>query len=316
MSDCLASIRNCRGGDHLYYLLALGSLLLAALPRSVADRLARTIGWCCYHVLRLRRPLVEKNIELAFGPADADRGRLVRRSYQEFAKTAIEFLRGYRRDLCQNITLRGEENITTALAEGRGVYILCFHLGNWEALGAAVNRLIGPAGVVVKPVGSQEVNRFVTEVRRKNGFLVIDRSGPGAGYRAIRTTIKTGKMVGFVMDQSRPGEPRLPFFGHPAKTNTGLAKIWAKNPAPIVPAYITRSSFERHTVTFKPALDMVGLPTFSINSITSQSTGETPRFLSGDLEPHLIHSAYFNTIIAECIRQAPEQYLWLHNRWK
>lgn len=97
------------------------------------------------------------------------------------------------------------------------------------------------------------------------------------------------------MDQSRPGEPRLPFFGKPAKTNTGLATIWRRTQAPILPAFIRRVDVNRHVVTILPPVCMS---------------------FKSDSEDMTVASAHFNEKMESMIRQAPEQYFWLHNRWK
>ena len=102
-------------------------------------------------------------------------------------------------------------------------------MGNWEAMGAAW-ALVTPAHVLVKKVGSSSVDRFVSELRDRNGFLTVKRKKKGDGFSAIRDVLARGEIVGFVMDQARPGEPKLPFFGRPAKTNTSFAAIWRQDP--------------------------------------------------------------------------------------
>lgn len=98
------------------------------------------------------------------------------------------------------------------------------------------------------------------------------------------------------MDQSRPGEPKLPFFGRPAKTNTSLAGVWPANPVPIVPAFITRQSPTVHTLRFFPPVTM------------TRSSDEKADVLA--------NTETFNRVIEQMIRACPEQYFWMHNRWK
>jgi KDO2-lipid IV(A) lauroyltransferase len=125
---------------------------------------------------------------------------------------------------------------------------------------------------------------------------VIDRKRKGDGIRKILQILSQKGAIGFVMDQSRPGEPKLPFFGKDAKTNTALASLLCKSPAPVLLGYAKRLGVRRHTVVFTPELDLQ---------------------FSGDKgEDVLSISAQFNQEIELAIRQCPEQYLWLHNRWK
>jgi KDO2-lipid IV(A) lauroyltransferase len=136
-------------------------------------------------------------------------------------------------------------------------------------------------------------------MRRRNGFLDIQRTGKGDGVRAILKRLAAGEMIGFVLDQSRPGEPRLPFFGKPASTNTGLAALWLRRPAPVVPCWIERVGFGQHRLHVLPALEMKPSGSAKQNGIEIMET-----------------SRFFNTVLESMIAQRPEQYLWMHRRWK
>jgi KDO2-lipid IV(A) lauroyltransferase len=264
-----------------------------------SGRLARAMAVLVFDVLRIRRQRIMSNLRLAFGPdrSDAELARIGRASVENFALTALEFLRsGHDGDIAANVELRGGEHMRAALAQGHGVYVLCFHLGNWEAMGAKVTRALAPAHVLVKKVGSGGMDRFVSETREKNGFLTVKRRSKGDGYRAIKEVLQRNEIVGFVMDQARPGEPKLPFFGHPAKTNTSLAAIWRRAPAPIVPGFIRRTGVDRHVLEFFPELTL-----------------ETTEDAARDVETH---TTQFNAVVEACVRKAPEQYFWMHNRWK
>src|SRR5690606_3301693 len=109
-------------------------------------------------------------------------------------------------------------------------------------------------------------------------------------------TLRRNEIVGFVLDQSRPGEPRLKFFSHPAKTNTSLAQIWRKWPAPVVPAYIVRRSVGCHDGYFLPPLNL-------------QKTTDPE-------DDIVINSTLFNRTLEKIISDHPDQYFWMHDRWK
>ncbi len=281
----------------MYWLLKTLAAGIGRLGTRSVELLAWALAMLVFDVLRLRRALVLRNLRLAFPDmTEAARVKVGRASLYNFALTSFELFRSGRHDIAAAVTIQGEEHIRTALAQGRGVYILCFHLGNWEAMGAACNRQLAPSYVLVKKVGSGGVNRFVSELRERNRFLIVKREKKGDGLTAIRDILKRGEIVGFVMDQARPGEPKLPFFGHPAKTNTSLAAIWRRYPAPIVPACITRTGLGVHVLTFYPELD-----------IKAGSNAAT------DI---LEHSVQFNAVVETHVKEHPEQYFWVHNRWK
>jgi KDO2-lipid IV(A) lauroyltransferase len=281
----------------MYQLLRLVAAVVSRLPDAAIDRVVGCLAWLAFDVVRLRRSLVLRNLALAFPDMPlAERQRVGRASVKNFIMTAFEFFRSYGTDIAGAVEWRGLDYIREPLARGRGAYVLCFHMGNWEAMGAAVTRCITPAHVLVKKVGSSSVDRFVSELRERNGFFTVKRQKKGDGYAAIRDILARGEIVGFVMDQARPGEPKLPFFGHPAKTNTSLAAIWQRIPAPIVPGMIQRTGVSKHVIEFFPELNLA---------------------TTGDLEADIkTHSTLFNEVVERCARMCPEQYFWMHNRWK
>jgi len=281
----------------MYWLLKLIAAALGRLsPRGVSGT-AWVLAFLIFDILRVRRGLVLRNLAVAFPEKDtAERILIGRLSVYNFALTIIEFLRSQSQDITAQVTFVGMEHAQAALAQGRGVYVLCSHLGNWEAMGAAATRSVAPAHVLVKKVGSSSVNRFVSELREKNGFLTVKRRKKGDGFAAIKEVLARGEIVGFVMDQARPGEPKLPFFGRPAQTNTSLAAIWQRVPAPVLPALIRRTAVGEHVIEFFPELGL---------ELSADAAADVLR-----------HTTQFSEVIEGCVRKFPEQYFWMHNRWK
>jgi Kdo2-lipid IVA lauroyltransferase/acyltransferase len=281
----------------MYWFLRGVAAFIGSLGDKSLDRIANCIAWFVFDVTRLRRKLILGNLTIAFPDMPpAERERVGRESVKNFALTALEILRSRRIDIASTVTLSGDEHVRNALAKRQGVYILCLHMGSWEAMGAACTRYLAPSYVIVKKVGSPSVDRFVNELRRHNGFLTIMRKKKGDGFRAIKDTLARGEIVGFVMDQARPGEPKLPFFGRPAKTNTSFAAIWRRDPSPIVPGYIVRTGVNKHVLTFLPEVTPI---------VTDDAEADVLR-----------HSTEFNAVVESCVRRAPEHYFWMHNRWK
>lgn len=283
----------------MYFVIQSFSWVLSLLPLQSLSSLAHALAFILFKVLRLRRKLLLSNLDIAFGDtlSREQKHHVAYQSLYHFILTALEFLHERKGRLSDHVTFEGEENLRQALAKGQGVYILCMHMGSWEAMGGAITRHFAPAYVLVKKVGSPGINRFVVEQRRRNSFCFIERKKKGDGMLGIVRALKEKHMVGFVMDQARPGEPKLPFFGTPAKTNTSFAAIWRRQPAPIVMSYAIRTSVGQHVVKFLP----------EVQGLT----------VSDNLEADILkHSQYFNELLESCIRQHPEQYFWLHDRWK
>ncbi len=281
----------------MYFILSGIAWLLSRCSWSSIARLAWVLSGIAYH-LRFRRRIVSKNLNIAFGDTitPMQRQNMARQCYYHFTLTALETLRSQYLDIAADITLQNADYIRQALREQNGVYILCMHMGNWEAQGAATTRLVTPCYVFVKRVGSPGVDRWVQTMRRRNGFEPLLRQKKGDGVRMVKETLGRGEIIGFVADQARPGEPRLPFFGVPAKTNTSLAAIVRRLPAPVVPSYIRRLAPGRHVLEFLPPLEL---------QMTDDADADILR-----------HTQQFNDAVEAMIRQNPEQYFWLHDRWK
>jgi KDO2-lipid IV(A) lauroyltransferase len=281
----------------MYWFLRLLGAIIGRLSTDQAQAVARALAWFLFDICRLRRTLILQNIQRAFPHLTAEeRLRMGRTSVEHFCCTILEIFYSTRNDIIGQIDVVGGEYMQQALSKGQGVYVLCSHLGNWEAMGAKYTRDICPARVIVKKIGVKSVNRFVEEVRERNGFLSISRKKKGDGFRQILDTLQKNQIVGFVMDQARRGEPSLAFFGHPARTNTSFAAIWRRHPAPILPSFMVRHSFNRHTIHIWPPVE-------------PQATSDT----EADI---ITHSQLFNDVVERMVRFKPEQYFWMHDRWK
>ena len=282
----------------MYSFLMWISRRVARSSRQRLDRIAWWMARLLFDVLRMRRKVVLRNLEIAFGASmdHAQRVALGRTSVFNFCRTVLEFLYAVHHDPTETIQIEGVEHLNMALAHGHGVFIVCTHLGNPEATGAKIGKMV-PTWIPAKKVAVAGVNRFLTEMRQKRGFFVLPREKKGDGIRAIRDALAKNQVVGIVVDQTRPGEPKLPFFGHPAKSNTSYAAIWQRvGRPPVIALSIRREAFFEHTLRFLPALE---LPTVGSHE-----------------EQVLAHTLAFNQTAEKIIREDPASYFWMHDRWK
>ncbi len=280
------------------YLLYFLGISMSFLPSKLIEAIASLLAFVLFDIIRLRRKTVLKNLDIAFKDEFTKERKIVigRRSIYHFILTCFEFLVSVRTTIDANVEIIGKENIERSLSQGKGVYILCSHIGNWEAMGAAFSNSIVNSYILVKKVGKGSMADFVNDLRKKNNFKSVKRKKKGDGLKAILEILKNNEIVGFVFDQSRPGEPRLPFFGVEAKTNTSLAAIWHKSEAPVVPSYIERISFAKHKLYLLQELD------------PPQGEG---------VEKDIVNqSIFYNGVVESMIRACPEQYFWMHKRWK
>jgi KDO2-lipid IV(A) lauroyltransferase len=272
--------------------------LLGRIPLGPAATLGRVLGTAAYWILRERRRVVHDNLRRAFGGLpEPERRILARRCFQALGVTAVECARlffGAPAPLLARIRVRGIEHIRAAMAEGRGAFYLTGHFGNWELL-AAAHVLAGyPLSVVARPLDNPALDDLVVRARARSGLRVIPKRD---AVRGVRAALARGECVGILLDQDagRAGV-FVPFLGCAASTSRALAVLALKTRAPVVPAFLHRLPGGAHELVLEPAIPLV---------------------TSGDLERDIVeNTARFTAALERHVRLRPEQWFWVHRRWK
>ena len=281
----------------LVWLLVRG---LGALPRAVARRVGSGIGVACFHLLRRLRRVGSRNLELAYPHRDA-RWRTVtlRTLYRNLGLQLAEFclMSRYSAETASRfIGYRGLEHYLRARSLGKGVLVLTGHLGAWE-LSSFYHSLVGyPMGLVIRPLDNPLVDRFVNRIRCLHGNRVISKDDFARG---LISAMRAGETVGILMDTNMtpPQGVFVPFFGVPACTAAGLARIALKTGAAVVPGFLLwDEATQQYRLEFGAALGLV-------------QTGQQEHDI-------LANTAAFTSTIEGYVRRHPDQWLWPHRRWK
>lgn len=275
-------------------------LLLRTLPRRAVDLAAYAAAVVVFDILRIRRNTILENLKIAYPDWSTNKRISVgRASVVSFSRTIFEFLdaqRVYRR---ARFEVQNEEILDAAIARGQGVYILCCHLGNWELMCQYGSIRFRPVHVVVKPVGKGPFTRWVEKLRGENGMRVISRVGPSGEFNATREifrTLKSGEMVGFMADQRRAKGTVAAFFGKDCATNDSLIQLHARRPSPIIPVSLVRTGFDAFKFVVWSELEL------DKNDDRVSELRDNVRRM--------------NAVIETMVRHCPEQYFWMHKRWK
>lgn len=277
-------------------LFAPVGVLLAWLPARLGLWVGRRLGDLAWAALPVRRALTLDNLQRAFGgDRDAEElRRLGRRSFEHLGMNLVEACVFFFRPpavLLSRVTLEGVEHLETATAAGKGILLLTAHYGNWELL-AASHALTGFAlSVVVRPLDNPILDRVVARFRRRGSVELIAKR---RALREVLDALRRQRMLGILLDQNaaRSEGVFVPFFGVPASTSKALAVVALRAGAPVVPVFIRRDADGCHTVRVEPAI---------------------PPPADGDVTAY---TAAFNRAIEAAIRRAPEQWFWMHARWK
>lgn len=271
---------------------------LQALSRPAALRKGERLGDLGFHLATRQHRRALSNLSLAYGNTltPVERDVLVRQVFRHFGRCLVDFLRAphlSQDDLRALVTCEGWEHVEAAQAAGRGVLLVTGHFGNWEMLGRWLAQGQGLAlTVVAKEPKQAAFAAHIRALREGAGFTVLNQGGSA---RTLLNVLKRGETVLLLSDQNS-GDLFTPFFGVPAGTVAGPASLALHTGAPLIPIFCHQLPGGSFHIRCLPPL-----PT--------QATGDR----SADI---LRISTEMNAVIEKVVRQHPEQWLWLHNRWK
>jgi Kdo2-lipid IVA lauroyltransferase/acyltransferase len=282
--------------------VALSALVhgLGALPRGLARRVGAGVSWVAYRGLGRLRRVGLRNLALAFPEkTEPEREAILKGEYRNLGYLMAEFcqMHGYTQESASRfIRYEGLENYKNAQAKGKGVLVLTGHLGAWE-LSSFYHSLMGmPMGMVIRRLDNPLVDEFVNRIRCLHGNRVIHKDDFARGLIA---SMRAGETVGILMDTNMtpPQGVFVPFFGVEACTASGMARIAAKTGAAVVPGFLLWEKAEKkYVLHFGPEIAVAH---------------------TGDAEADaLTNTARFTAVMEEYIRRYPDQWLWMHRRWK
>lgn len=283
--------------EQIGFDLALGILRRFSLER--AEGFGRRAGSLFRKVAGRRRVLAEKNLARAFPERSPEEIRLLtRRVFEHFGGIAADLLWTLDQpieSILSRIEVVGDDIARTAAASGRGVFFFASHLGNWEMGALAAAHLGLPMTVVTRPLDNPRLEEQLRSLRERNGNKVLPKADSA---REILRTLRRGGTVGILGDQHAhpPDAVTAPFFGRPAATTSSLARLADRTEALILPVSAIRTGPGRYRLLFEKPID--------VRTLDPVERSVVPL------------TALLNKITEEMIRKNPEQWLWLHNRWK
>ena len=292
-----------RGQIFLEYALARAFLSgLGALPRPLAVAAGRGMGRLAYALAGGLRRTGLRNLELAFPEMSVqEREEILRGSFRSLGRQLGEvsqFPRATPERLREVVEYDSEDVklLDVARERGRGVIFLTSHLGAWEILCFAHSVFYSPLSFLVRPIDNPLIDRMVEGLRTRFGNRPVDKK---AAARTAMKLLRQGETLGVLADlntQEREGV-FVPFFGHLACTTAGVATLALRTDATVIPVCApwneARQKFVFHG---GPVLELV-------------RTGDHER----DVE---VNTARFTAAIEGHVRAYPDQWLWIHKRWK
>jgi KDO2-lipid IV(A) lauroyltransferase len=267
---------------------------LAATPIRIAERLGASYARALDRLLPRLRRVAYANLRFAYPDRDGEwRRKTVDGVYASIGRLLVAFARFPKigkREIGDWIGYEGFEHFERAIAQGKGVLFATAHLGNWELSAYAHGLLTAPMSVVVRPLDNPFIDQIVERRRALSGNTLLSKRDFA---RSILQALRRNEAVGILVDQNASVENGafVPFFGRVACANLTFARLAARSGAPVIPGFaVWRSAEKRYVLRFYPPVE-----------ITGDATEDTARIQAA---------------VENAIREYPDQWLWIHRRWK
>jgi KDO2-lipid IV(A) lauroyltransferase len=274
--------------------------IMGILPRPLARGFAIGIAQLVYVFHFRLRQVGMRNLQMVFPEkSETDSKKILRGEFTSLGRQLAElcqFPRYTPENVDEVVVYDSLENFERAYARGKGVLFLTAHFGGWE-LSAFAHSLHGHwVNIVMRPMDNPYLDRLLQHYRTMHGNKVVNKDD---FVRGLLAAMKAGETVGILMDTNMtpPQGVFVDFFGIKACTASGLARIALRTDAAVVPGFtIWDKSLRKYRLRFDPQVELVR---------------------TGNLEADIVaNTQKFTKVIEDYIRQYPDQWLWVHRRWK
>jgi KDO2-lipid IV(A) lauroyltransferase len=273
---------------------------LGAMPRRVARAFAAFVTSVLFFLLSRFEKTADFNLRFAFPDwTEAQRKNTTRKMVRHLGWMAAEFAhfpRLTRENIDKVVVLEGHENFLEGQRRGKGVLYLTGHIGAWE-LSSFAHALYGYAlHYMARPLDNKRLDELINQYRCRSGNRPIFKN---ESARAMLKILKDSGTIGILADQNTMPEEGVfvDFFGKSACTTTGIARVALHTGAAVVPGHAYwDDTTQKYRLRFEPPVDLI-------------RTGDAERDV-------LENTQRFATVIEEIIRRHPDQWVWVHKRWK
>ncbi len=283
-------------------LLALKAVIavLRKLPYAPALTLSEWLGAAVGALVRKWSAIADRNLTIAFPEMNRQAKTHIRRAmFKHLGRILLTVARAEaikREELSRWMVFKDLHYFTDAQKRGKGVLFLTAHLGNWELSALAHGIEVGPIHIMVRPIEDPAVDRIVGSSRTTAGNKVIPKANSA---RAVLQALHNNEAVGILIDQNAAASEAVfvDFFGKSAAANKGFAQLAMRSGAAVVPGFACWNPREsRYVLQYHPAVEMA-------------STGD-------DQADVIENTRRCQAVVEKAIREHPQQWLWIHRRWK
>lgn len=287
----------------LYLLIWPIARIVGYLPEGAAYRLGRFFGRVICTLARGERGRALQHLNMAFGDSKSpeEKERICREMFISAGYSAVEWCRlrvGRVQTLQDRVSIEGMEHLEPLLSNRQGCVFVTAHFGNWELIPAVTTpKIETPVAVVAREISNPWLEREVVQMRESFGVRVFHRGATGREYVRF---LRKGHFLAVLgdMDTNKGEGIFVRYFGHPAWTQVGIARLAWMGRARLAPVFIFRDRQDprRHHIRVEPPLDL-------------------PENLTLDAFLPLLTQS-FTRKIEEAVRERPDQWMWFHRRWR
>ena len=273
--------------------------LIGLVPKKAAIKIAGVLGRVLFLVDKKHRRIALDNLRCAFGrqKSPSEIRSIAKQVFVNLVNLVFEIgwsLRLDKADFAEYFNIEGYHHIKKAYDKGRGVLVLTAHFGNWELLTVVAEMIKFPLSIVVRPLDFKPLDHLFFNLRTRFGGKIIPKK---RSFRKILKSLNRGEMVGLLMDQNVDWYEGVftDFLGRRACTNHGLALLALKTGAPVVPVFMVREK----------------------TGLIGKFGPEIPFIHTGDRRKDIeVNTRQYNRVIEDMILEYPDQWFWIHQRWK
>jgi Kdo2-lipid IVA lauroyltransferase/acyltransferase len=281
--------------ENKFFIIFLLKYVPLRLKRIFVAALARIF----YHLSLKHRLIATQNLARSFPEMSPSQIRTIAKgSYKSAALIAADFcdiLYLTRDNLQEKIFIKGLDHYQEACREGKGVLLFGAHFGNWEMGNAALAIATAPFAFIYRIMDSPFLEEMITRVRASYGNVSVSKEN---AMRPMIRLLKKGATINLLIDQNVAWYQGVfvEFFGRPACTTSGLSLLALHTGAPVLPTFTRRLPNGKYILEIGKKVDLI-------------RSGNRNRDV-------LQNTQNFTRIVEERIRQYPEQWFWVHHRWK
>jgi KDO2-lipid IV(A) lauroyltransferase len=277
------------------------SIPFAVLPLSWTKNVGEILGLLVFFIWSSRRKIALENIRksILFQAIITSRSpeTIIQNTFKNMGRSLAEIIKiyyGFDKKIFKYIEIQGIENFHYARSKGKGILFLTGHCGNWELLSLTASVKLLPITIIARPINNPYVNKYIERMRQRYGNKVIYKKD---AIRPIIKTLKNNGIVGILMDQAVLSDEGYvtDFLGRGAWTTKTPAIIARKTGAATLPVFIHRTK-RGHRIKIYPEIMLS--PTQDLKSAIIEDTKQ------------------FSSFIEKYIREYPDEWLWIHRRWK